>query len=93
MGAICTHGQYDRGVPKVLHIRDVPDGVHDALAAAAKAQGLSLTRFMLHELEHLAKRPQVVRDNAAVIGRTQAKVQGHLDHDIILSVLRESRGD
>ncbi|MHB2023354.1 MAG: hypothetical protein ACYCO3_08500 [Mycobacteriales bacterium] len=80
-------------MPKVMHIRDVPDDVHDALAVAAKAQGLSLTRYMLHELEHLAKRPQVVRDNAAVVRRTQAKVQGHPDRDMILSVLHEGRGD
>jgi hypothetical protein len=76
-----------------LHIRDVPDDVHDALAEAAEAQGLSLTRYMLHELEHLAKRPQVVQDNAAVIRRTQAKVQGRPDRDTILSVLHEGRGN
>ncbi len=76
-----------------MHIRDVPDDVHDSLVVAAKAQGLSLTRYMLQELEQLAKRPQVVRDNAEVIRRTQAKVRGHLDPDTILSVLHEGRGD
>lgn len=80
-------------MPKAIHIRNVPDDVHDALAKAAEAQGLSLTRYMLHELGHVAKRQQVVRDNAAVIRRTQAKVQGHPDSDTILSVLHEGRGD
>lgn len=80
-------------MPKVMHIRDVPDDVHDALAKAAEAQGLSLTRYMLRELEHLAKRPQIVRDNAAVVLRTQAKVGGHPDRDTILAVLHEGRGD
>lgn len=76
-----------------MHIRDVPDEVHDALAEAAEAQGLSLTRYVRRELEHLAKRSQVVQDNAAIIRRTQARVQGRPDRDTILSVLHEGRGD
>jgi uncharacterized protein (DUF1778 family) len=78
---------------KVMHIRDVPDDVHDALVQAAKAQGVSLTRYMLRELEHLAKRAQVAADNTDVIRRTQARVQGGSDRDTILSVLHEGRGD
>lgn len=84
---------YSRIMSKVMHIRDVPDDVHDALAAAAEARGLSLTKYMLRELEHLAKRAQVVQDNAGVIRRTQARVQGRPDRDTILSVLHEGRGD
>lgn len=80
-------------MPKVMHIRDVPDDVHDALAQAAQAQGLSLTRYMLRELEHLAKRAQIVGDNAGVIRRTQDRVHGRADRDTILSVLHEGRGD
>lgn len=80
-------------MPKVIQIRDVPDDVHDALTTAARAQGLSLARYVLRELEHLGKRAQVVRDNAAVIRQTQAKVAGQPDRDTILSVLHEGRGD
>jgi len=78
---------------KVMHIRDVPDEVHTALVAAADAQGLSLTRYLQRELEHLAKRAQVVRDNAAVVRRTQRAVGARADRDTILSVLREGRGE
>ena len=78
---------------KVIHIRDVPDDVHDALVRAAQAQGVSLTKYMLRELEHLAKRAQIVRDNAEVIHRTQDRVDGRTDRDTILSVLHEGRGD
>jgi uncharacterized protein (DUF1778 family) len=77
---------------RVIQIRDVPDDVHDALADAAQAQGLSLTRYMLRELEHLAKRSQTVHANAAVIRKTQAKVRGHVDRDTILTALHEGRG-
>jgi uncharacterized protein (DUF1778 family) len=76
-----------------MQIRDVPDDVHDALAEAAHAQGLSLTRYMLRELEHLARRAQIVRDNLQVVRRTQARVQGRADRDTILSTLHEGRGE
>ncbi len=78
---------------KVMHIRDVPDEVHDALVEAAQAQGLSLTRYLQRELEHLAKRAQVVGHNAGVIRRTQDSVRGRSDRDTILSVLHEGRGE
>lgn len=78
---------------KVMQIRDVPDAVHDALTAAAHAQGLSLTRYLLRELEHLARRPQIVADNARVVRRTQAAVRGHSDRDTILAELHQGRGE
>lgn len=78
---------------KVIQIRDVPDEVHEAVAEAAKAEGLSLTRFLLRELAHLANRAQTVQSNADVIRRTQGRVQGKPDRGAILSVLHEGRGD
>jgi uncharacterized protein (DUF1778 family) len=80
-------------MPRVIQIRDVPDDVHDALTDAAVAQGLSLTRYMLRELQHLARRAQAVDANAAVIRQTQAKVRGRVDRDTILAALHEGRGD
>lgn len=76
---------------KVMHIRDVPDDVHDTLTEAARAQGLSLTRYMLRELERLAKQPQIVRDNAAVVRRTQTKIAARPGRETILAVLHEGR--
>ena len=78
---------------KVIQIRDVPDAVRDALAEAAQAQGLSLTGYVRRELEHLAKRPQVTRDNAALIRQTQTEVAGRVDRRAILSALHEGRLD
>lgn len=78
---------------KVIQIRDVPDEVHDALAEAALSQGLSLTKYMQRELEHLARRSQAVHDNALVIRQTQAKVRGRVDRDMIASLLHEGRSD
>lgn len=93
MGAICTHPRYDPRMAKVIQIRDVPDDVRDALAEAAHAEGLSLTRYVRRELEHLARRSQRVRDNAAVVRRTQKQVRANVDRDLILSELHDGRGD
>lgn len=78
---------------KVMQIRGVPEDVHDALVDAAEAQGLSLTKYVVRELERVARRAQAVRDNAAVIRRTQDVVGGLGDRETILAVLQEGRGD
>jgi hypothetical protein len=78
---------------RVIQIRDVPDEVHDALVGAAAAQGLSLTKYLLRELDHLAGRAEAVAHNAAVVRETQALVQGRVDRQTILEVLREGRGE
>jgi plasmid stability protein len=44
-------------MPKMLQVRDVPDDVHAALRARAAASGLSLSQFVLRELEVIAARP------------------------------------
>jgi hypothetical protein len=80
-------------MPRVIQIRNVPDEVHDALTDAAHAQGLSLTRYLLRQLEHTAARAQAVRKNAEVIRDTQARVQGRVDRNAILAALHEGRGD
>jgi uncharacterized protein (DUF1778 family) len=78
---------------KVIQIRNVPDEVHDALTDAAHAQGLSLTRYVLRQLEHTAARARAVHENAEVIRDTQAKVRGRVDRNAILAALHEGRGD
>jgi hypothetical protein len=78
---------------RVVQIRDVPDEVHDALASAAEAQGLSLTKYVRRELEQLAKRAQIVQDNAVVVRETQSRARGRAGRDAILAALHEGRGD
>lgn len=41
---------------KVVQVRDVPDDVHAALTAQAKAAGLSLNQFVLREYGRIARR-------------------------------------
>ncbi len=75
MHAVCTQRAYGQVMSKVIQIRNVPDNVHDLLIKAATSRGLSLTRYIRHELERLAKQAQLVQANAEIIRRTQAAVQ------------------
>ncbi|MHB8262665.1 MAG: hypothetical protein ACYDGY_02800 [Acidimicrobiales bacterium] len=78
---------------RVIQIRNVPDEVHDTLVDAARARQVSLTKYMLDEIESIAKRAQIVQHNASVIRTTQAEVRGRLDRDVILDVLHAGRHD
>lgn len=80
-------------MPKVIQIRDVPDDVHEELVAAAAAEGLSLTRYLLRELERTTRRAQLLSHNDSVIRRTQRAVGGPVDRAATLSALREGRGE
>ena len=77
----------------MIQVRDVPDEVHEALQAAARARGQSLTRFVLTELEQLARRSRSVEHNAEVIRRAQVAVGGAVSREDVLTALRESRGE
>lgn len=77
---------------KVVQIRNVPEEVHTALSAAAAAQGLSLTGYLVRELTSIAARAQTATENAAAIRRTQDAVRGHVDRATILAALDEGRG-
>lgn len=78
-------------VSKVIQIRDVPDDVRDALARAAEAEGLSMTGYVRRELEHLARRSERARENAAVARESQRQIGGPVDRAMILAVLHEGR--
>lgn len=80
-------------MPHVIQIRDVPDDVHAALAEAARTRDLSLTKYLLGELDQVAKRAQVVRDNAAAARAAQAAISSPVDRDTILAAIHDGRGD
>src|SRR5215207_6327017 len=44
---------------KMLQVRHVPDAVHAELARRATAEGVSLSEYVLRELERVAARPPV----------------------------------
>ena len=53
-----------------ITIRDVPDDVHDELAARARLSGRSLQEYLRSELEELARRP----DPDVLIERARARI-------------------
>jgi hypothetical protein len=78
-------------VAKVIQIRDVPDEVHDALAEAAREEGMSLAGYARRELEQIAGRRRRVRENEAVVRQTQERLGVRVDRSVILSALHEGR--
>jgi antitoxin FitA len=42
---------------KMIQLRNVPDDLHRRLKARAALEGLSLSDYLLREVEHVAERP------------------------------------
>lgn len=91
MGADCTHARYGQRMSTIIQVRGVPDDVRDALAAAAAAEGISLTSYVRRELEHVARRAERVHGNRAVVRATKERVGTAVDRDTILATLRDGR--
>lgn len=70
----------------MLQVRHVPDELHEALRARAAASGLSLSEFVLRELQLIAARPT----RAEVLGRA-ARRGGRLGFDDAVAALADER--
>lgn len=46
-------------MPKMIQIRNVPDGLHRSLRARAAQAGMTLSDYLRMELEHVVERPPV----------------------------------
>ncbi|MBV9771207.1 MAG: hypothetical protein JOZ32_16675 [Bryobacterales bacterium] len=44
---------------KMIQLRNVPDSLHRKLKSRAAVEGLSLSDYLLREIEHVAERPTV----------------------------------
>lgn len=49
--------KYARHMSKMIQLRNVPDALHRTLKARAALDGLSLSDYILREIERLAERP------------------------------------
>lgn len=67
---------------KVIQIRNVPDDVHRTLRARAIAAGMSLSDYLLEELERVAGRPAV----ADVLVRAGRRSSGASSEAIVEAV-------
>jgi antitoxin FitA len=72
---------------KMIQIRNVPDVLHRRLKSRAALEGLSLSDFLLREMEQIAERPTLKELTERLATRTpvQYKVSP-------AQILREERG-
>jgi plasmid stability protein len=75
---------------KTIQIRNVPDNVHRTLRVRAAEAGLSLSDYLLRDLERIAQRPPV----ADVLLRAGDRAEGTSVARIVAAVRssRERRG-
>jgi hypothetical protein len=54
---MCATCSYVAGMSKMIQLRHVPEELHRKLKARAAMEGLSLSDYLLQEVERLAERP------------------------------------
>jgi antitoxin FitA len=75
-------------VSKMLQVRNVPEAVHAELVRRAAAAGMSLSEYVLRELERVASRPPVEE----VLARSASR---RLDLPVadVVDIIRAERPD
>jgi plasmid stability protein len=58
---------------KMIQVRNVPDGLHRKLKSKAALKGLSLSDFLLREMEEVAERPTMKELADRIASRTPVK--------------------
>lgn len=76
---------------KVVHVRDVPDEVHDKLVGLAEDQGLSLSAFMRREMEHVALRAEAAHRNTEVVRAARKKIRSRVPTDEVVAAVHAGR--
>jgi hypothetical protein len=77
---------------KVVHVRGVPDEVHEKLTGLAEDQGLSLSALMRRELEHLARRAQAAQRNTEIVKAARETIRSRVPTEEIVAAVHEGRG-
>lgn len=54
---MCCTCKYVLNMSKMIQVRNVPDSLHRKLKSKAALEGLSLSDYLLREIEHVAERP------------------------------------
>jgi len=74
-------------MPKMIQIRHVPDALHRKLKSRAAQEGVSLSEYLLKEIELIAQRPTVaeLRERLARLAPVNPSVSP-------AQIIREMRG-
>jgi antitoxin FitA len=73
-------------MPKTIQLRSVPDKLHRRLKSKAALEGLSLSDFLLREIEDVAERPTMKELAERIASRTPVKYKRSP-----VEILREER--
>jgi plasmid stability protein len=58
---------------KMIQVRNVPDSLHRKLKSRAASEGISLSDFVLREMEHVAEHPTMKELAERLASRTPVK--------------------
>jgi plasmid stability protein len=72
--------KYDHHMSKLLQIRNVPEAVHRTLKARAANAGMSLSNYLLAEVERLAARPTLEEMRVRLQRRRSVKLSTSVAH-------------
>ena len=70
----------------MIQVRNVPDAVHRKLKSRAALEGMSLSDYVLREMQHLAERPTMKELAERIAHRTPVKY-----HISPAEIIREER--
>jgi plasmid stability protein len=76
-------------MPKMIQLRNVPDGLHRSLKARAAMAGMSLSDYLLAEIKELAERPTLAELRNRLHTRKAITIQ--LDTARLVREEREAR--
>ncbi len=76
---------------KVVHVRDVPDDVHEKVTGLAKDQGLSLSALMRREMDHMARRAEAAHRNTEIVKAARKTIRSRVPTEEIVAAVHEGR--
>ena len=76
-------------MPKMIQLRNVPDGLHRSLKARAAMAGMSLSDYLLAEIKEIAEKPTLseLRDRL----HKRKPVSSQIDTALLVREEREGR--
>jgi hypothetical protein len=67
---LCSTCKYVWSMAKTIQFRNVPDSLHRKLKMRVASEGLSLSEFLLREIEQVAERPTMKELAERIASRT-----------------------
>lgn len=72
---MCCTCKYALYMSKMIQLRNVPDALHRTLKVRAAQSGMSLSDFLIDEIERIAERPTLDEIRERLAGRAPANLR------------------